>query len=43
VGSCVGTFSWRQGFREEVWNVESSSVNQEGNKIWCVKQKENNQ
>lgn len=35
----VGTSSWRQLCREEVWDVEWLEVNQEENKIWNVKNK----
>jgi hypothetical protein len=34
----VGTTSWRQGGREEIWDVERSRrVDWERNKIWNVK------
>jgi hypothetical protein len=40
VGWEVGIFSWRQGAREEVWDVEYWRVDREvGNKIWSVKNK----
>lgn len=34
----MGTTSWRQGGREEIWDVERSRrVDWERNKIWNVK------
>ena len=33
----VGTSSWRQGSREEVWDVQQSEGRLEGNKIWSFR------
>jgi hypothetical protein len=33
----VRSSSWRQGCGEEVWDVECSKGDQEGNTIWSVK------
>jgi hypothetical protein len=34
-----GTFTWRQGGGEEVWDVDQSEGGWGGNKIWSVKNK----
>jgi hypothetical protein len=41
VGVGVGTSSWKQGLREEVWMGKSQRVDWEGDKIWSVRKRLN--